>query len=67
MSGREGPAPLSAKFAVLRCHVASIADVAARSHAMRLLEEIESRVRPVALRLERERDSELQYPRREWL
>jgi hypothetical protein len=44
--------PLSAKFATLRCHLATIPDPLYRETAWRLLAEIEQRVRAVAIRLE---------------
>jgi hypothetical protein len=51
--------PLSSKFAVLRCHIATIADELHRASALRILAEIEEHAFPLTTRLERE---ELNYP-----
>jgi hypothetical protein len=46
--------PLSAKFASLRCHIATIPDLNHRAHAYKLLAEIEERTRPLGVRLEQD-------------
>jgi hypothetical protein len=61
MCGMADPyaSPLSSKFAVLRCHLATIADELHRASAFRILAEIEERALPLTTRLQRE---ELNYP-----
>jgi hypothetical protein len=61
MCGMADPyaSPLSSKFAVLRCHLATIADELHRVSAFRILAEIEQRAFPLTTRLERE---EMNYP-----
>ena len=59
------PAPLSAKFAVLRCLVAEIADERSRQFAFKIVAEIEQRARPLGVRLVGEL-TEIEYPCREW-